>query len=232
MARVVLFERQMQRFLRNPVSVRGAASVIVTTTGLIVIASGFLMRVLDHKEYPNVFIGMWWAIQTVTTVGYGDVTPKAVAGRIVAAFVMLEAIALVAIVTAAITSTFVARATHLQDATAEQEGEQREAEVERRFDDLAARLDRLETMLRGSPSGSRHPTEPDSAKPNQVHEFRVSGVSRETRESDSESESGSASGRRASTRRGSTPVVPGRVGPGRRGRPSSGRAGSPAAARA
>ena len=67
MARVVIFERQMQRFLRNPVSVRGAASVIVTTTGLIVIASGFLMRVLDHKEYPNIFIGMWWAVQTVST---------------------------------------------------------------------------------------------------------------------------------------------------------------------
>ncbi len=72
------------------------------------------MRVLDHREYPNIFIGMWWAIQTVTTVGYGDVTPKAVAGRIVAAIVMLEGIAFVAIVTAAVTSTFVARATHLQ----------------------------------------------------------------------------------------------------------------------
>ena len=139
----------MQRFLRKPVSVRGAASVIVTTTGLIVVASGFLMRVLDHKEYPNIFIGMWWAIQTVTTVGYGDVTPKAVAGRIVAAFVMLEAIALVAIVTAAITSTFVARATHLQDVNAAREDEQREADIDRRFDDLAERLDRLETMLRG-----------------------------------------------------------------------------------
>jgi voltage-gated potassium channel Kch len=139
----------MQRFLRKPVSVRGAASVIVTTTGLIVVASGFLMRVLDHKEYPNIFIGMWWAIQTVTTVGYGDVTPKAVAGRIVAAAVMLEAIALVAIVTAAITSTFVARATHLQDVNAAREDEQREADIDRRFDDLAERLDRLETMLRG-----------------------------------------------------------------------------------
>jgi voltage-gated potassium channel len=149
MARVLLLERQMQRFLRKPVSVRGAASVIVTTTGLIVVASGFLMRVLDHKEYPNIFIGMWWAIQTVTTVGYGDVTPKAVAGRIVAAVVMLEAIALVAIVTAAITSTFVARATHLQDVNAAREDEQREADIDRRFDDLAERLDRLETMLRG-----------------------------------------------------------------------------------
>jgi voltage-gated potassium channel len=146
--RVVLLERQMARFLRKPVSVRSAASVIVTTTGVIVIASGLLMRLLDHKEYPNVFIGMWWAIQTVTTVGYGDVTPKAVAGRIVAAFVMLEAIALVAIVTAAITSTFVARASHLQEARAAEDELEREAEIERRFDDLAERLDRLETMLR------------------------------------------------------------------------------------
>jgi voltage-gated potassium channel len=149
MTRVVLLERQMQRFLRKPVSVRSAASVIVTTTAVIVVASGLLMRVLDHKEYPNIFIGMWWAIQTVTTVGYGDVTPKAVAGRIVAAFVMLEAIALVAIVTAAITSTFVARAAHLQDVDAAKQEEQREADVDRRFDDLTERLDRLETMLRG-----------------------------------------------------------------------------------
>ena len=61
---------------------------------------------------------------------------------------MLEAIALVAIVTAAITSTFVDRATHLQDVSAAQDEKHREAEVERRFDDLAERLDRLETMLR------------------------------------------------------------------------------------
>ncbi len=148
MSRILLLERQMQRFLRKPVSVRSAASVIVTTTALIVVASGLLMRVLDHKEYPNIFIGMWWAIQTVTTVGYGDVTPKAVAGRIVAGFVMLEAIALVAIVTAAITSTFVARASHLQDANLAEQEEQRDAEIDRRFDDLSTRLDRLETMLR------------------------------------------------------------------------------------
>jgi voltage-gated potassium channel len=146
--RILLLERQMARFLRKPVSVRSAAGVIVTTTALIVVASGVLMRVLDHREYPNVFVGMWWAIQTVTTVGYGDVTPRSVSGRIVATVVMLEAIALVAIVTAAITSTFVARASHFQDLAAADAEVQREAEVDRRFDDLADRLDRLETMLR------------------------------------------------------------------------------------
>jgi voltage-gated potassium channel len=147
--RFILIERKMAKFLRGPVTVRSAASVIVTSTAVVVVLSGLLMRVIDHREYKNIFIGMWWAIQTVTTVGYGDVTPKAVAGRIVAAFVMLEAIALVAIVTAAITSTFVARATHLQDVNAAREDEQREADIDRRFDDLAVRLDRLETMLRG-----------------------------------------------------------------------------------
>ena len=66
----------MTRFLREPPSVRTAASVIVVATAVVVIGSGVLMRVLDHSEYPNIWVGMWWALQTVTTVGYGDVTPE------------------------------------------------------------------------------------------------------------------------------------------------------------
>src|SRR6266581_3196027 len=137
----------MTRFLREPVSVRNAANVIVTATATVVVASGLLMRVLDHAEYPNIWRGMWWALQTVTTVGYGDVTPTHTSGRIVAAFVMLEGIAFLAILVAAITSTFVARAEseHEQaEAKADQSGEER---IDARFDDLAARLDRVEAML-------------------------------------------------------------------------------------
>jgi voltage-gated potassium channel len=146
-SRVLLLERQVARFLRKPVTVRSAAGAIVSTTAVIVIASGLLMRVLDHREYPNIFIGMWWAIQTVTTVGYGDVTPKAVGGRIVAALVMLEGIAFIAIVTAAITSTFVARAEHLQDVAAAQDDAARETDIQAGFADVTERLDRVETML-------------------------------------------------------------------------------------
>jgi len=146
-ARVNPIERQMARFLRKPVTVRSAASVIVTSTAVIVLVSGVLMRLLDHKEYPNIFIGMWWAVQTVTTVGYGDVTPKDVAGRIVATFVMLEAVALVAIVTAAITSTFVARAAHLQDLDEAKEEAEEEARNQARFEELSERLARVETLL-------------------------------------------------------------------------------------
>jgi voltage-gated potassium channel len=137
----------MTRFLREPVSVRNAANVIVVATGIVVVASGIGIRLLDHQEYPNIWRGMWWALQTVTTVGYGDATPTRTSGRIVASFVMLEGIAFVAILVAAITSTFVARAEGERD-RAEQEADQSgEERIDARFDDLAERLDRVEAML-------------------------------------------------------------------------------------
>ena len=105
-----LIERRLSRFLREPVSVRSAASVIVVATAVIVVVSGAAIRVLDADEYGSIWEGIWWAMQTVTTVGYGDVTPENVAGRFVAGAVMLAGVALVAIVTAAVTSSFVARA--------------------------------------------------------------------------------------------------------------------------
>jgi voltage-gated potassium channel len=137
----------MTRFLRGPVSVRNAANVIVVATGIVVVASGVGIRLLDHQEYPNIWKGMWWALQTVTTVGYGDVTPRRTSGRIVAAFVMLEGIAFVAILVAAITSTFVARAEREHEKAEAGEEESGEARIDARFDDLAARLDRVEAML-------------------------------------------------------------------------------------
>jgi len=138
----------MSRFLREPPSIRIAASVIVTATALIVVGGGALIRVLDHHEYSNIWVGMWWALQTVTTVGYGDVTPRDVSGRLVGAVVMLEGIAFVAIITAAITSTFVARAERERALAESQDGIAHEERVEKRFDELDERLDRLEALLR------------------------------------------------------------------------------------
>ena len=103
-------ERRMSKFLREPPSVRLAANVIVTATSFIVIVGGILMRVLDPKDFSSIWIGMWWVLQTVTTVGYGDNVPSHVIGKILSAAVMLWGVAFLAITTAAITSVFVARA--------------------------------------------------------------------------------------------------------------------------
>src|SRR3954452_8965250 len=105
-----LVERRLTKFLREPPSVRLAANVIVTATLVVVGVGGVLMRVLDHKEYASVWLGMWWVLETVTTVGVGDLTPKAVIGKILTLIVMLWAVAFLAIITAAMTSVFVPRA--------------------------------------------------------------------------------------------------------------------------
>jgi voltage-gated potassium channel len=145
--RANLIERRMSRFLREPPSVRLAAGVIVTATAVVVVGAGVLIRVLDHTEYSNIWVGMWWSLQTVTTVGYGDVTPHKAIGRAVGAFVMLEGIAFLAIVTAAITSSFVARAEREQDLAEQDNAEAAVARLEARFDQVDSRLDRLDSMM-------------------------------------------------------------------------------------
>jgi voltage-gated potassium channel Kch len=137
----------MSNLLRKPPSVRLAAGVIVTATAVVVVGAGILIRILDHTEYGSIWVGMWWAIQTVTTVGYGDVTPHKAIGRIVATFVMLEGIAFLAVVTAAITSTFVARAALEHEEEEAADAESAEARLDGHFEDLNARLDRVEATL-------------------------------------------------------------------------------------
>jgi voltage-gated potassium channel Kch len=109
------------------------------------------MRLIDHTQYKDIWVGMWWAIQTVTTVGYGDVTPTKPGGRILASVVMLEGIAFIAIITAIITSSFVARA-QKERGDADGDAAVGQVEVERletRLDEVAERLERIEAMLRG-----------------------------------------------------------------------------------
>ena len=162
MSRIVsLVERRFQAFLRTPLSVRNAMAVIVSATLVSVVAGGVLITVVDGDEFPDIGTGLWWALQTVTTVGYGDVTPEDHWGRLVGAFIMLESIAFVAIVTAAITSSFVERARreHAQAADADAAGA-----TDRVLEELAEvrrALEELQGLVReGSvPSGPSAPRE-------------------------------------------------------------------------
>jgi hypothetical protein len=153
-----LVERRMSKFMREPPSVRLAASVIVTATVLIVVAGGALMRVIDHSEYGSIWLGMWWVLQTVTTVGYGDATPNNTAGYLVTAFVLLEGVAFLTIITAAITSSFVARAQQERALEAADDVATGDAEVAARLDGLDAHLvelseqvARLDELIRAAP---------------------------------------------------------------------------------
>jgi voltage-gated potassium channel len=147
MARLNLIERRLERFLREPPSVRNAAGVIVIATAMVVVGAGVLIRLIDHAEYPDVWLGMWWALQTVTTVGYGDVTPTYLGGRLVGVAVMLEGVAFIAIVTAVITSTFVARATRESEAARTKNDLTDRELIEKRFDEFEHKLDAVAARI-------------------------------------------------------------------------------------
>jgi voltage-gated potassium channel len=142
-----LIERRMTKFMHSPPSVRLAAQVIVTATVLVVVVGGVMMRALDHTEYRTIWLGMWWVLQTVTTVGYGDLTPKNSVGKILTSLVMLYGIAFLSITTAAITSVFVARAEQERDVGLGVAADEAKASAEDRFDRIDAQLAQLTAQI-------------------------------------------------------------------------------------
>jgi voltage-gated potassium channel len=102
-------ERWLERQVGRATRPRQAAVIIAAVTTSITVVSGLLITLADHSNFPSVGGGLWWAVQTVTTVGYGDYVPTNVAGRVVATLVMLGGIGFLTVITAAITSGFVTR---------------------------------------------------------------------------------------------------------------------------
>ena len=102
-------ERWLDREIARAATPRGAAGVIAAATTLITVAAALLMTVVDHENFPSLGSGLWWAAQTVTTVGYGDDVPTTVKGQLLAVLVMLFGIGFLTVVTAAITSSFIER---------------------------------------------------------------------------------------------------------------------------
>jgi voltage-gated potassium channel len=134
------YTRFEQRLTTKAMTARRAGLLIASVTVIVTIAAGVLMWVLDRDEFPNVWLGLWWAVQTVTTVGYGDVTPADPTGRVIAAVVMLTGIGFLTVVTAAITAVFVESArSRFRDVTERAERD-RHGEILERLERIEARL--------------------------------------------------------------------------------------------
>ncbi len=141
-------ERRLETAVARAITPRGAAIVIASATLIVTFAAGTAMTIADHDRFPSIGSGLWWAIQTSTTVGYGDNVPESLAGRLVAVVVMLLGISFLAIITAAITSTFVSQSQLEQTATdAELPTVEHIRQLEEQLRELGRRLERIESVL-------------------------------------------------------------------------------------
>jgi voltage-gated potassium channel len=93
---------QAERRVTSGDSLRIAA--ILTLTAIVVAAEHAFA---SEEDFESLWAGVWWAVVTVTTVGYGDLTPKSVQGRLIGIVLMFVGIAFLSLLTAAIAARFV-----------------------------------------------------------------------------------------------------------------------------
>ena len=154
-------QHAMDRFTADPASVRNAAFLMIVITVGIVLIGGVIIWIFDARDFPHLGDALWYSLQTVTTVGYGDKVPTAGVGRLVGATVMVVAVALIAILTAAITSTFVEAAQRRQRAGQEAQDRDSAEALHRQLDEVVARLAAIEATLKawGPVAGATRPPE-------------------------------------------------------------------------
>lgn len=125
---------RVARFVQRLTIGRAVGAIAAAAVVITVIAS-VLMRIVEPETFHTMGESAWWAIQTVSTVGYGDTVPETGRGRTVAAVLMLVGIAVVPAVTSIVVAVLVGRAQ-------ERIGANRERHAE-----ILERLERLEKAL-------------------------------------------------------------------------------------
>ncbi|MFG3721381.1 ion channel [Streptomyces massasporeus] len=145
---------------RRNSSLHMKAASAATVVLLIVILAGSYLAVLAERNAPHAQLttyprALWWSVETATTVGYGDLYPVTLWGRLVALVVMVAGITSFGLVTAAMATWFVGReqerrghlVRHTEKAVEEAYTQATRA-LHERFDQLERRLD----GNRGEPS--------------------------------------------------------------------------------
>jgi voltage-gated potassium channel len=137
--------------LRVVVSVTVVASVIVMLSSL---ALWLLERHRAGSNIRSFGDAVWWAMETITTVGYGDHHPTTVPGRWVAGALMVIGLALVGVITATVVTWFFSELDVLRDVRKIEAEEERTeatlADILAQVTALNERLDHLESSRRGS----------------------------------------------------------------------------------
>ena len=114
-------------------AVRTVALIVI----LLVLAGALLVRVLEPKTFDDFGLAAWWAVTTVSTVGYGDVVPVTTQGRLVGTVLMITGVSMIPLVTSIVVSILSAKR-----AVAESQEEAQQIAA------LTAQLARIEEQLK------------------------------------------------------------------------------------
>ena len=130
----IISERTLRRIDRAVENGKIIPFLALATLGIALIA-GIGANFLSPAGFDSLGDALWWSVQTVTTVGYGDVVPESNGGRLIGIFVMIFGVASVSLITALVTSSFI---TYQQRRTG--------GELER-YQQLQDALERIEQRL-------------------------------------------------------------------------------------
>jgi voltage-gated potassium channel len=154
----VLWGEGFERFLAI-LGHRGLFRVLLAAVGLLFLGAWLVLLFEKNAVGSNIHSyhdALWWAVVTVTTVGYGDRFPVTEGGRAVAVVLMLVGIGLIGVLTATVASFFVAEHT---DANKDQLKAAHE-DLGGRLDEIDVRLARIESALTGSSGSADAPPDP------------------------------------------------------------------------
>ena len=92
---------------------RGAFISALYLLAITILLTACLMHFAEHdlqaEQFGTIPQAMWWSIITITTVGYGDVTPLSAWGKVIGSFTALSGVFTVALLTGIVASAFVSR---------------------------------------------------------------------------------------------------------------------------
>jgi voltage-gated potassium channel len=109
--KVVKFLVEMEELRRALIASRRKILVFVFAVGLIAVIAGSLMYAVEGEEhgYTSIPTGIYWAVVTMTTVGYGDIAPHTPLGKVLASFLMIMGYGIIAVPTGIVTSEMTRR---------------------------------------------------------------------------------------------------------------------------
>jgi voltage-gated potassium channel len=116
-----------------------AIATILCVAGVVMTAGAVLARIVEPKVFDNMGISFWWAITTITTVGYGDVVPTSTGGRLVGAMLMMTGLALIPTTTSVVITVLMHKLnlrTEQQDRRAREQEDERLTKIEETLEQL------------------------------------------------------------------------------------------------